>query len=79
MEFQRNHGAEPKGKAVAVLSRLISQLTGRKVEIIMKEIMYPPKNNIEHNNGSTVLVKLHPLFYCIQCMLYLPVVSTVIT
>jgi len=48
MEFQRNHGAEPKGKAVAVLIRWISQLTGREVEIVMKEIMYSPKNNIEH-------------------------------
>lgn len=48
MEFQRNHGAEPKGKAVAVLSRWISQLRGRKVEIIMKEVIYPPKNSTEH-------------------------------
>lgn len=48
MEFQRNQGAETKRQAVAHLSKWSAQLTERKLENIMKEIMYPPKNNIEH-------------------------------
>ena len=78
MECLRNHGAEPKVKAVAVLIRWISQLTGRKVETVIKEIMYLPKNNVEHIM-VVLCCKTSSIVALYKIMLYLPLVSTGVT